>query len=124
MPAMSLTRTIAVSALAATFAGAVPPAALAAAASPPPIPASALEKAEWYVVIDGQQVGPLTASAVERRMDDGSVSPDTFVWREGMKDWTPVAQTATFVGRRVDAALKQPKGPTPLDNKFVLAARF
>ncbi len=121
---MSFARTLAFSALAATFAGAVPPAALAAAASPPPIPASAVEKAEWYVVIDGQQVGPLTASAVERRMTEGSVKSDTLVWREGMSEWAPVGQTATFVGRRVDAALKQPKPPARLDNKFMLQARF
>jgi len=119
---MSLARTIAFSTL-AVFATGLPPAALAAG-SPPPIPASAQEKAEWYVVIDGQQVGPLTASAVERRMDGGGVTTDTLVWREGMSDWTPVGQTATFVGRRVDAALKQPKGPTPLDNKFIVMARF
>jgi opacity protein-like surface antigen len=123
MTAMNLPRSIALAALAATFAGAVPGAALAGA-SPPPIPASAQEKAEWYAVVDGQQVGPLTTSAVERRMDDGSISPDTLVWREGMHNWTPVGQTATFVGRRVDAALKRPKGPTPLDNKFAVRARF
>lgn len=123
MDRMSFTRTLAVSALAASFAGALPPAALAAA-SPPPIPSSAQETAEWYVVVDGQQVGPLTASAVERRMAEGSVSDATLAWREGMEEWTPVGETATFIGRRVDAALKRPKGPTPRDNKFVVAARF
>lgn len=119
---MTLARTLALTAL-ATFAVAVPPAALAAAA-PPPIPAAALEKAEWFVVIDGQQVGPLTASAVERRMDGGGVTTETLIWREGMTGWTPLGQTATFVGRRVDAALKQPRPPARTDNKFVIMAHF
>lgn len=119
---MPLSRTLAFAALAATF-GAVPPAALAAA-TPPPLPASVHEAAEWYAVIDGQQVGPLSASAVERRMADGSVTPDTLVWREGMKDWMPVGQTNTFKGRQVDAALKRGKGPTPLDNKFAAVVRL
>jgi len=120
---MSLARTLACASLAATFGGAVPSAALAAA-SPPPLPAAVHEAAEWYVAVDGQQVGPLTASAVERRMADGSVTPDTLVWREGMKDWVPVGQTNTFKGRQVDAALKRGKGPTPLDNKFAAVVRL
>ena len=114
---------IIVTSIAATLAAAGPQAAFAAA-TPPPIPASAQEAAVWFIVIDGQQVGPLTESAVARRLDEGTVSANTLVWREGMGEWVRVADSATFIARRVEAALKKPRSVTPTDRKFVAKTRF
>ena len=83
---MTMTRAIAFASLAAAICGAVPPAAFAAAMpplspslpaasgeTPPPVPAAAAADARWYVVIDGQAVGPLTDEAVLRRMDHANI---------------------------------------------------
>src|SRR5689334_10185310 len=45
----------------------------------------------WHVVIDQQQVGPMTAEEVAARVAVGEVGADTYVWREGLDDWQPLA---------------------------------
>jgi len=50
--------------------------------TPPPIPAPGL-----YVAVNGSPVGPLDRSALALRVSDGTLRPDTLVWREGMGEW-------------------------------------
>jgi predicted Zn finger-like uncharacterized protein len=63
---------------------------------PEPEPASPAGDASWYVVVEGEQVGPLTAADVAGRISRGEVSGETFAWREGMADWLQVAQLPEF----------------------------
>lgn len=63
---------------------------------PPAVAAAAAAAAEdpdaiWHVVIDQQQVGPMTTEDVAARVAAGEVGPDTYVWREGLDDWQPLA---------------------------------
>lgn len=62
------------------------PAATAAAAAvvPPPLPGTT----QWYLGIDGQQIGPLNPTEVAARVSAGTAGPDTFVWRSGLAAWT------------------------------------
>jgi hypothetical protein len=46
----------------------------------------------WYYSINGQQHGPLEESALDQLIRDGVVTPETFVWKEGMSDWVTLAQ--------------------------------
>ena len=60
-------------------------------ASHSPVPATrpaAAEQPVWHVVIDGEQVGPLTESEIRDRLRAGKVNSDTLVWKEGFGDWT------------------------------------
>jgi predicted Zn finger-like uncharacterized protein len=50
----------------------------------------------WHVVIDQDQVGPLTASEVQKRFTDGEIDSETYIWREGFADWLPMNQVDTF----------------------------
>jgi predicted Zn finger-like uncharacterized protein len=52
------------------------------------VPAPAPEQAVWHVVVDGEQVGPLTESEIKDRLRQGKVNSDTLVWKEGFGDWT------------------------------------
>lgn len=52
---------------------------------------AATSAAVWYVVIDGQQTGPLTFAEVQGHAGDGALDAQTFAWREGMDDWLPIA---------------------------------
>lgn len=52
----------------------------------------------WYVVVNREQVGPLTPEEVQARVDAGDVSADTFGWREGMGDWTRLGSIPEFSG--------------------------
>jgi membrane protease subunit (stomatin/prohibitin family) len=71
-------------------------AAAAAAVPPPPLPGTT----QWYLGVDGQQVGPLSPTEVATRVAGGTASADTLVWRAGMSAWTrlgdvPELQSAT-----------------------------
>jgi predicted Zn finger-like uncharacterized protein len=45
------------------------------------------EQGVWHVVIDGEQVGPLTDAEVKDRLRQGKINSDTLVWKEGFADW-------------------------------------
>ncbi len=127
---MSMTRTLAFASLTAIFAGAVPPAALAGemprltpslpagADTPPPVPSSAAVEASWYVVVDGQAVGPLSDADLVSRIKRGRLPGDVLVWRSGMQAWVPADQQLALVAKRIEAGLKKPRFPEPKGNKF------
>ncbi len=52
--------------------------------------------AVWYVVVEGEQVGPLTEADVSTRIARTEISGETFAWREGMADWIQVSAIAEF----------------------------
>lgn len=133
---MSFTRTLAFGSLAALAAGVLPSGAVALAAdqmprlsapsdrpvadadTPPPIPAQARAGAVWYVVIDGEKVGPLTEEGLMARLDRGEINADTLIWKSGMGDWQRVADNHPIMAKRVAAAIRDMKPKTPLDEKF------
>jgi len=51
-------------------------------------PAPAVEQGVWHVVVDGEQVGPLTEAELKDRLRQGKINSDTLVWKEGFGDWT------------------------------------
>jgi predicted Zn finger-like uncharacterized protein len=60
--------------------------------------APAGDEAVWHVVINQDQVGPMTAVDVQRRFTSGEIDVETYIWREGFPDWLPLAQVDTFAG--------------------------
>lgn len=59
---------------------------------------------EWYVVIDGDRVGPITPEEVEAYFTAGQVHPDTFAWRDGLDDWVMLSTLNEFAHLMQDAA--------------------
>jgi predicted Zn finger-like uncharacterized protein len=57
-----------------------------AALAPAPAAAPA-DQAMWHVVVDGEQVGPLTEAEVKDRLRQGKINSDTLAWKEGFADW-------------------------------------
>lgn len=51
---------------------------------------SAEEAAEWFLGIEGRQVGPLGPSAVQRLLNAGEADAMTLCWREGYAGWKPL----------------------------------
>jgi predicted Zn finger-like uncharacterized protein len=49
--------------------------------------AAAAQDAIWHLVIDREQVGPLTIAELQAKFDLGEADPETYVWREGFADW-------------------------------------
>ncbi|MBN1946868.1 MAG: zinc-ribbon domain-containing protein [Bradymonadales bacterium] len=49
---------------------------------------------EWFYVLDGQQTGPVQITDMEAQVAAGQITPDTYVWREGMEDWIHLAEVS------------------------------
>jgi uncharacterized protein (TIGR00266 family) len=46
---------------------------------------------QWYLAIDGQQVGPMAQDEIVSRLRTGSISRHTLVYTAGMPNWAPLA---------------------------------
>jgi uncharacterized membrane protein len=44
----------------------------------------------WYYALGGDRLGPVDEAAFERLIGDGTIGPDTLVWRDGMAGWQPL----------------------------------
>lgn len=64
----------------------------------------------WYYAIDNQRVGPVSESSISMLLSAGTVSGTTLVWREGMANWQPLAETELA---RETAGVAPPTGPAP-----------
>jgi len=56
-----------------------------AVAEPKPAPAEA--QGTWYIVVEGEQVGPLAEPDIAARLGRGEITGETLVWKEGLADW-------------------------------------
>jgi predicted Zn finger-like uncharacterized protein len=69
----------------------------------------------WYIVVDGEQKGPLPPIQLSQLFAKGSVGLDSYVWREGFGDWRVAGEVAElaqlFGGAAVRAKAKgAPRG--------------
>src|SRR6185369_7277629 len=60
--------------------------------------APAADDAVWHLVINQDQVGPLTVAEVQQKYAGGEIDGETFAWREGFSDWLPLSQVDAFAG--------------------------
>jgi hypothetical protein len=56
-----------------------------------------LDPARWYHLAGRQQHGPVDLATIRELVLDGTVTPDTFVWADGMPDWLPARQVPALV---------------------------
>src|SRR5579872_4406329 len=66
--------------------------AAAAAGQAPP----AASDGGWHLVVDGDQVGPLSDADVRARISRGEVSGETYVWKDGFADWVKLSTVNEF----------------------------
>ncbi len=52
----------------------------------------------WHVVIDGEQVGPLSDADVRTKVERGELKADTYTWKEGFADWVKLSAVPEFAG--------------------------
>jgi hypothetical protein len=60
----------------------------------------------WFYESNGQQKGPVSEGEFEHLIAQGVVLPTTLVWRDGLANWTPLAQARP-------AAAPAPDSPPP-----------
>ena len=44
----------------------------------------------WFIAVNGQQQGPLSAYDIRSRVNSGEVSTDTLAWKDGMAGWVAI----------------------------------
>lgn len=72
-----------------------------AAPTPPPV-------SQWYVYLNGQQIGPINTQQVQGYISSGQMKPRDLVWKNGFQDWMAaesVPEIASLFG--------PPSPPTP-----------
>jgi predicted Zn finger-like uncharacterized protein len=52
----------------------------------------------WHIVVDGEQVGPISDTDVRDRIERGEIKADTYVWKEGFADWMKLSAVPEFSG--------------------------
>lgn len=57
-----------------------------------------MSESQWFINVNGQNVGPLAAEDIRARLKAGVISPATPVWREGLAGWMPVGNSELMAG--------------------------
>ncbi len=71
------------------------------------------EARQWYMLIGGHQVGPVSADEVVSHIHAGSANRDTLVFASGMTDWTPIGKIPEFAssfGAAAPVTIPRPPG--------------
>lgn len=72
----------------------------------------------WHVVVDQDQVGPLSVAEVQDKFLAGQIDAETYVWREGFSDWLPLAQVDVFAGLAAGGTATGGSGAAAVSNMF------
>jgi predicted Zn finger-like uncharacterized protein len=67
-----------------------------AGATPAAAPAAAADAGGWHLVVDGDQVGPVSEADIRGRIERGEINGETYVWKEGFADWLKVSAVPEF----------------------------
>ena len=75
--------------------------------TPPPMPAPV----QFHVYLNGQQVGPYDMGALQQMVQQGSLTPQTMVWKAGMPQWVAANTVPELAGLFIPTPPPMP--PTP-----------
>jgi len=50
----------------------------------------------WHIVVEGEQVGPISEADVRARVERGEIRGDTYIWKEGFADWLKLSTVPEF----------------------------
>ena len=83
--------------------------------APPPPPTPKPMVVEWFLSIDGEQVGPFGLERARRWVAEQPSSAELYCWSEGFDDWLPVEKVSHFRGLRRTSGLlgRDPHEKTP-----------
>ena len=67
---------------------------------------------EWYYAVGDQRNGPVPEEEFKRLAAEGTIRPDTLVWRAGMDNWKPYREVTATAGAAASVAV--PAGSPPV----------
>ena len=79
-------------------------------------------EATWYIVVDGEQKGPLAPIALSQLFAKGSVGLDSYVWNEGFEDWKVASEVPELAQLFGGAASQAQRPQTASDDTAAFAA--
>ncbi|HXU00393.1 MAG TPA: GYF domain-containing protein [Polyangia bacterium] len=59
-------------------------------------PVAAAADGGWHIVVEGEQVGPISEADVRARVERGEIRADTYIWKEGFADWLKLSAVPEF----------------------------
>lgn len=59
--------------------------------TPPPIPGG---NTQYFVAVDGKQQGPYTMQTIQQMIQQGTLTRDSLVWKQGMQAWVKASDSA------------------------------
>ncbi len=86
--------------------------------------AAATSDAVWHLVIDQEQVGPMTADQVRVHFAQGDIDADSYIWREGFTDWEPLSSVELFADIESSAAPPAAAAPAEAPAEDPMASMF
>jgi hypothetical protein len=60
----------------------------------------ALRPARWFHLVGGERRGPVGLDEMRELVLEGSLTPDSWVWADGMQDWMRVHDVPALVPPR------------------------
>lgn len=72
---------------------------------PPPVPGVA----QYFIAVNGQQQGPYTQQVLQQMVQQGTLTRDTLVWKQGMSSWSKAGDVTEING--LFAAVPPPLPP-------------
>lgn len=62
---------------------------------------------EWFVMKGEHKFGPFTPADVIKMLQDKVIFPFDFIWHQGLKDWTRLAETQEFNPEQIKATFEK-----------------
>ena len=59
---------------------------------PPPLP----QTHQYYIAINGQRQGPIDMNTITSMINNGSLQPNTLIWKPGMPNWDKIQNLPEF----------------------------
>ncbi len=76
----------------------------------------------WYYVDGEQRIGPISESMLDTLAKAGTITAETLVWQEGMKEWAPLGKVRPNAPAPPPAAPRAPSGPPKAEPATAAAA--
>lgn len=62
----------------------------------------------YFAVIDDTQQGPCSLPEIIERIRSGAISPETYVWKSGLKEWISARRMEELAGEWNEPAVSNP----------------
>ena len=98
-------------------AGRIAPTGRVATPPPPPVDTSSEQEPIWFLLIGGEQIGPVSRERVLFMLQEREIDRRTYAWKEGMADWIRLESIDTFKSEAENAGDARWRVVAPIENE-------